>query len=220
MNGRRRWRVGRRGLLVGGLATAAAIPALGMARVETRKALFEEIGNSIMMTLELPSLFPRSDKDALASIDSGFDTTVRFSLELWERGTREPLGRRTIVRKIRRDPWKKKYVVRTRGTSGWVARTFDKREDAIEAVVTLDRVKVAAASKLERGGEEGPFYFVTVVAMRNPIADATETGGRKRRRRGRRDEWFTRLVDGLVGERAIAEEVVRAKTNPFYLVPR
>lgn len=218
----RKW-LTRRGFVVGTIATTTALPALGMARPDTlpsKKAVFEEIGNSIMMTIALPTLFRRADKDALASIDSGFDTTLRFTLDVWEHGTREHLGTRTIVRKIRRDPWKKKYVVRTKGTSGWVTRTFDKREDAIEAAITLDRVKVVAASKLERGGEEGPFYFVTVLAMRNPIADDTEADRKKRRRLGRRDEWFSRPVDVLAGEQAVAEEIIQIRTNPFYLVPR
>jgi len=213
----------RRAVVVGSLATATALPGLGMARPDTlpsKKAVFEEIGNSIMFTLALPTLFRRADKDALASIDSGFDTTLRFSLDVWKHGTREHLGSRTIIRKIRRDPWKKKYVVRTKGSSGWVTRTFDKREDAIEAAITLDRVKVIAASTLERGGEEGPFYFVTVLAMRNPIADANAADRKKRRRRGRRDEWFSRLVDVLAGEQAVAEETIQVRTNPFYLVPR
>lgn len=215
----------RRSVLRLGGATLVTASLMGLARPDTlptRKAVFEEIGTSILITLALPALFRRTDADALASIDSGFDTTLKFSLDVWEHGTRTHLGRRVIVRKIRRDPWKKKYVVRTKGSSGWITRTFDKRQDAIEAAVTLDRVRVISASGLQRGGEAGPFYFVTVLALRNPLAE--DTAGAKRRRRGRsgrRDlEWFGRLVDVLAGEQATAEEILNVRTNPFFLVPR
>ncbi|MEM6996476.1 MAG: hypothetical protein AAF721_38585 [Myxococcota bacterium] len=218
-------RLSRRALLRAAAAVAAVGPALGFARPDTlpgRKAVFEEIGNSIMLTLSLPTLFRRSDTDALASIDSGFDTTVRFKLDVWEHGTRKHMGTRVIVRKIRRDPWKKKYVVRTQGSSGWSSRSFAKREEAIAEVVALDRVRVIAATQLQRGGEAGPFYFVTVLAQRNPIEGSGSGGKRRRRRRGgRRDlEWFGHLVDVLAGEQATAEETLNIRTNPFFLVPR
>ena len=207
-------------LLVVGLALGAAAP-VRPDTLPSRKAVFEEIGNSIMMSLDLPMLFRRTDKDALKSIDSGWDTTLRFRLDVWEHGTRRHQASRTIVRKIRWDPWKKKYIVRTQNSSGWVSRTFAKREDAIEAAITLDRVRVVAASELSRGGEAGPFYFVTVLAQRNPIEDAT-THARKRPRRSARSDvdWFVKIVDVLAGEQAAAEEQVHLRTNPFYLVPR
>ncbi len=215
-------KLSRRALMRAAALVATAMAASGFARPDPRKAVFEEIGNSIMMTLSLPALFGRSDRDALASIDSGFDTTLHFTLDVWEHGSRKHMGTRVIVRKIRRDPWKKKYVVRTKGSSGWLSRTFDKREEAIAEAVSLDRVRVIKATKLSRGGEAGPFYFVTVLAMRNPIEDvAAGTKRRRRRGGGRRDlEWFGRLVDVLAGEQAAAEEIVSVKTNPFFLVPR
>jgi hypothetical protein len=89
--------------------------------------------------------------------------------------------------------------------------------------VTLDGVRVCSASLLERGGEAGPFYFVEILAMRNPLRpsggegdDGTET----RRGQGRDAEWFRRLVEQLAGERARAEQIVHVRTNPFFLVPR
>lgn len=215
--------VSRRAVLRAAALLVACAPALGLARPDTlpgRKAVFEEIGASVMISLSLPMLFRRADTDALASIDSGFDTTLRFTLDIWEHGTRRHIGTRVLIRKIRRDPWKKKYVVRTKGSSGWVSRTFDKREDAIADAVDLDRIRVVAAADLVRGGDAGPFYFVTVLAMRNPIEPAA-SGTRRERGRGRRDlQWFGRLVDVLAGEQAVAEEILNIRTNPFFLVPR
>lgn len=208
------------------LGAALGLPLLGFARPETlvqRPAEFAEIGNSIQMTLALPTLIRKSDLEALASIDSGFDTTLEYTLKVWEHGTRRLVATRTLVLKLRRDPWKKSYLLRTKGSSGWIKRSFDSRDEAIAAAVTLDGVKICSASLLERGGEAGPFYFVEILAMRNPLQsvggegdDGTET----RRGQGRDAEWFRRLVETLAGERARAEQIVHVRTNPFFLVPR
>ncbi|MCX4240732.1 hypothetical protein [Paraliomyxa miuraensis] len=223
----------RRTLLRGVLGLPAAAwplapllpPLLGFARPETlvqRSAEFAEIGNSIQMTLALPTLIRDNDLEALASIDSGFDTTIETTLKVWEHGTRQLVATRTIVVKLRRDPWQKNYLLRTKGSTGWIKRSFSERAEAIEAAVTLDGVKVCSASLLERGGEAGPFYFVEVLAMRNPLRVQRGGGGgtETRRGQGRDAEWFRRLVETLAGERARAEQVVHVRTNPFFLLPR
>lgn len=198
-----------------------ALPILGFARPDTlpiRRASFEEVGNSVLMTLSLPGLFKRYDRDALDSIDSGFDTTLHFTVKLWQHGTRHLVDTREILVRIRRDPWKNRYVVSTREGGTWAKRTFAERDPAIAAAVKLDRVKVAAATALERG-EDGPYYFVTVLAQRNPLAAPEDFAG-STGAAGRDLEWFGRLVDVLAGERAEAEETLHVRTNPFYLVPR
>lgn len=199
------------------------VPITAMVRPDAltvRKAAFEEVGNSVLVTLTLPTLFRRHDKEALASIDSGFDTTLEFTLKVWERGSNRLMGTRKHVVKIRRDPWKKRYVVSTRSETGWSRRYFEKRDDAIAAAVKLDRIRVISASLLERG-EDGPYYFVTVLALRNPLDGGSTRGPTASgRSRGRDLEWFGRLVDVIAGERPQAEEIVQFKTNLFYLVPR
>lgn len=212
----------RRRTVIGGLLS---LPLLALARPDTlvqRAAKFAEIGNSIQLTLSLPALIRKTDADALASIDSGFDTTIEYTLTVWEHGTRRKVDSRTVVVKLRRDPWKKNYLVRTKGATGWRKRTFAKRSDAIAAAVTLDAIKVCSASRLSRGGEAGPFYFVEVLAMRNPLrrSGGHGRGTETRRGQGRDADWFRRLVETLAGERARAEKVVHVRTNPFFLVPR
>ncbi len=171
------------------------------------------------MTLDFPSLIPARDADALKSIDSGFDTTLRYSLRVWEYGTREMVTSRVVVVKIRRDPWKKRYVVSRRGEAGWTKRFFEKREAAVVAATSLTRQKVASVAQLERTHEGGPYYFVEVLALRNPIDAPTDKDTQTRGRGGGRDlEWFSRLVDTLAGERARFEEKVHIRTKPFYLV--
>ena len=208
------------------VAAALGLPLVAFVRPETlvqRPAEFAEIGNSIQMTIALPTLIRKSDLEALASIDSGFDTTIEYTLKVWEHGTRRLVATRTLVLKLRRDPWKKHYLLRTKGSSGWIKRSFETRDEAIAAAVTLDGVKVCSASLLERGGEAGPFYFVEILAMRNPLrspGDEEDGGTETRRGQGRDAEWFRHLVETLAGERARAEQVVHLRTNPFFLVPR
>lgn len=216
-----RQRLGRRAVLAGLLGA----PLLGFARPETltkRSAKFAEVGNSIQMTLSLPALIRDNDKEALDSINSGFDTTLEYTIKVWEHGTRRLMASRVIVLKLRRDPWKKHYLLRTKGSSGWIHRSFQTRAAAIAAAVTLDGIKVCSASRLVRGGEAGPYYFVEILAMRNPLRKrrGSDHGTETRRGQGRDAEWFRRLVETLAGERARAEQVVHVRTNPFFLLPR
>ena len=104
--------------LFAGLLAVPAMPVIAMARPEaltSRKAAFAEVGDGVRMTLALPSLIRARDTDALKSIDSSFDTTLRYSLRVWEYGTRVKVTSRVVIVKIRRDPWKKRYVVSRRG---------------------------------------------------------------------------------------------------------
>lgn len=208
----------RRGVLAG----LASLPALGFARPQDlpkKRAVFEEIASSVQMTLSLPALIRKSDKEALDSIDSGFDTTLRYEIDVWAlHGARATkLASRTLIVTVVKDPWTKKYAVKTQGNTGKIRRTFATRDAAIEAAVTLDRIRICDTALLTRGTyEDGPYYFCSVLAMRNPVKDPPP--GRRRRRGGDRDlEWFGRLVDALAGERARAEEIVNVKTNAFYL---
>lgn len=209
----------RRTFVVGALSTPLL---LGFARPEAltvREAVFEEMGSSLVVTVDLPGLFKKHDTDALASIDSGFDTKLHFALKVWEWGKRRLVAQSVVVVKIRRDPWKKKYVVSTRGERGWSKRFFDDRAQAITAATTLTRVKVAATADLERG-DDGPYYFVEILAQRNPLTEDDKKRGATGRGEGRDLEWFGRLVEVLAGERAKAEETVHVRTNPTYLVPQ
>ncbi|MBX7080335.1 MAG: DUF4390 domain-containing protein [Nannocystaceae bacterium] len=200
---------------------AMVLPLGYYARPETlplKRASFEEVGSAVLMSLSLPALFRRYDREALESIDSGFDTTLQFTLKLWQHGSRKLIETREVLVRIRRDPWKRRYVVSTREDGVWTKRIFTERDAAVAAAVKLDRVRVAAVASLERG-EDGPYYFATVLALRNPLAPDADFGGATGAQ-GRDLEWFGRLVDVLAGERPEAEEIVHVRTNPFYLVPR
>lgn len=208
------------------VAGAVAVPFAAFLRPETlalRRASFEEIGSSVVMSLALPGLFRRGDKEAVASIDSGFDTTLVFHLRLWKYGTRERIEDIEQEVKVRWDPWKKRYLVRTKTDRGWSKREFESRDKALSVSTTLSRVRLVAAHALKRSkGDAGPYYFVEVLALRNPLMRPDELVTRRHSERsvGRDLEWFARLVDVVAGERAIAEESLHVRTNPFYLPTR
>lgn len=208
------------------VASVIAVPFAAWIRPEAlpiRRASFEEIGNSVLLTLAVPGLFRRGDKEAVASIESGFDTTLAFRLRVWKYGTKVRVGDTDHEIKIRWDPWKKVYLVRSRTENGWSKREFAARDQALAAATTLSRVRVAAADALVRAtANGGPYYFVEVLAMRNPMVrtDTSSPRAPSDRGVGRDLEWFARLVDVVAGERAIAEETVHVRTNPFYLPPR
>jgi hypothetical protein len=213
--------VRRRALLVG----IGALALTGLTRVEAlpmRTAVFEEVGDSVLMTVELPELLRKGDREALASIDSGFETSLVYEIKLLEHGT---LGELTTLRQvvgIHYDLWHKRYVVESRDPSGGAAkRYFGRRAAAISHAVTLRRLRIARASALERG-PDGPYYIATIHAMRNPMRSSSMTrptpaGGRGH---GRSPGWFRRLVEFLGGSQPVAEEVVHVRTNPFFLQPR
>lgn len=208
------------------VAGMVAVPVAGFVRPEAlpvRRATFEEIGSAVLLTLALPTLFRRGDKEALVSIDSGFDTTLLFELRLWRYGVREKIVDVEHTVKLRWDPWKRRYVVRAQTSTGWNKREFELRDDALAAATTLKRVRLTSSSALQRAEDgTGPYYFVEVLALRNPLLGPKgRLAERPSDRGGGRDlEWFSRLVDVVAGERAVAEETLHLRTNPFYLPPR
>lgn len=210
--------VTRRAVLLGAGATLIA-GAMRNDPLALRRARFEEVGDSVLMTVELPELFRARDREALASIDSGFATTVTFDVGVFEVGTHTPLETRYVVKTVQYDLWTQRYVVMTRESGrGAAKRYFPVRDAAIRAAIGLDRIRIARASHLQRG-EDGPYYYVRVIAQRNPLSQesVTTAQGRPTERNVR---WFTRLIDFLSARPPEAEETVAVRTNPFFLVPR
>lgn len=186
-----------------------------------RRAQFEEGGDWLLMTLDLPELFPARDREALDSIDSGFATVVRYDLELHRLGLTGPQKLIALEARIQYDLWNQRYVV-----SGYAdgqrttRRTFAGRADAIRAVTKLQRIRIAKTADLGRGAN-GPYYYVVVVARRNPVDPATVAGlDPATRARGSDVRWFARLLDFLADRAPDAEETLSVRTNPFYLLPR
>lgn len=209
---------GRRVFLAG---SSAALTA-GMVRsdpVALRRARFEEVGNSVLMTVDVPKLIRPTDRQALASIDSGFATTLTFDVGVFELGATEPITTLYVVKKIQYDLWTQRYVVVVREPGrGAAKRYFKTRDQAVKAALTLDRLRIVRASQLTRG-EDGPYYYARIIAQRNPLSQEGTVGadGRTQERNVR---WFTRLIDFLAARPPEAEETVAVRTNPFFLLPR
>jgi len=211
----------------GFFALLAALPLMsgagGLELLKPRRAKFEEVGDSVLMTAELPELLLLRDDDAMASLESAFRTRLEYEVALYRAGQSEPIELRRVTVLIQWDPWKERYVVETKEPDRTATRRyFVGRDEAIAAAVTLDRVRVARASALERGPKA--VYFTTVVGQRNPIEKgllSPEEGDGDGRGQGRDLSVFSRWVGIFIRATQSAEKTVAIKTSPaFYLVPR
>ncbi len=211
----------------GFLGLAAALPLLcaagGLELLKPRRARFEEVGDAVLMTVDLPELLLIRDADAMASLDSAFRTRLEYELSLYRAGQSDPVEQRRVTVYIQWDPWKERFVVETQeqGRSP-TRRYFIDRDEAIVAAIRLDRVRLARASALERGPKA--VYFATVVGQRNPIERgplAPDEGEGDGRGQGRDLSVFSRWVGIFIRATQSAEKTVAIKSSPaFYLVPR
>ncbi|MBK7823713.1 hypothetical protein [Nannocystis sp.] len=211
----------------GFLGLVAALPLLtaagGLELLKPRRARFEEVGDSVLMTVDLPELLLLRDADAMASLDSAFRTRLEYELSLYRAGQSDPVEQRRVTVYIQWDPWKERFVVETQeqGRSP-TRRYFIDRDEAIVAAIRLDRVRLARASALDRGPKA--VYFATVVGQRNPIEKgllAPDEGEGDGRGQGRDLSVFSRWVGIFIRATQSAEKTVAIKTSPaFYLVPR
>lgn len=215
----------RRALLRAGLALGLALPVMaapgGLELLKPRRAKFEEVGDSVLMTADLPELLLTRDGDAMASLESAFRTRLDYEIALYRAGQTDPVELRRVTVFIQWDPWKERYVVETKEADRTATRRyFAGRDEAIVAAIRLDRVRIARASALERGPKA--VYFATVVGQRNPIEKGLlspeDSDGRGQ---GRDLSVFSRWVGIFIRATQSAEKTVAIKTTPaFYLVPR
>ncbi len=211
----------RRGLLL----AALALPALGAGGLELlrpRRARFEEVGDAVLMTVAMPELLSTRDADAMASLESAFATTLVYEIVVYRSGVSGPFEQRTRTVKIQYNPWKERYVVTT-SDSGRPAqvRYYEGRDEAIARATSLERVRIARVSAMQRGSDA--VYFATVVAQRNPVDQdllTPQPGEEDERGQGRDLAVFARWVGIFVRATQSAEKTFAIKTTPgFYLVP-
>ncbi len=208
------------------LATVAALGA-GVRPDATllRRARFYDHGDRVTMDLALPDLLRPWDREAMAWLDSGFETLLVYDIALFETGSNRLVERHRDLVKLRYDYMGgAQYELKAYRDGRFVRRrTYTRPREAVRAAVRLRRVTVAATANLARAGARGPSYYVTVVAQRNPIEDpagAIEPDPSTGRGQGRDVQWFQRLVHFLAGELPTAEVALRVRTQPFYLEVR
>lgn len=211
----------RRALLLAGL-TLPLLGAGGLEFLRPRRARFEEVGDAVLMTVAMPELLSTRDSDAMASLGSAFATTLVYEIVVYRAGQALPFDQRSRVVKIQYNPWKERYVVTTSDTGRAAqVRYYTDRDEAIARATSLERVRIARVSAMQRGPDA--VYFATVVAQRNPIDQdllAPETGDEDERGQGRDLAVFSRWVGIFVRATQSAEKTFAVKTTPgFYLVP-
>ncbi len=210
------------------LILASWVVLAGAARPEAtllRRARFYDHGDRVTMDLALPELLRPWDREAMAWLDSGFETLLVYDVALFEHGTNRLVERHRDLVKLRYDYMGgARYELKRYRDGRFVRRrTYERPREAVRAAVRLRRTTVADAGKLTRAGARGPSYYVTVVAQRNPIDDAVGAVGPDPsvgRGQGRDVQWFQRLVHFLAGELPTAEVSLRVRTQPFYLEVR
>ena len=214
--------MGRRGFLAG----LGALASLGAVRPEPlvfRRARFEELGKHVVMTARFPELLRVRDREAMAGLESGFETKLVFDMAVYEHGTDNMIARHHRVVKVVFHYMKKEYLLTvTMDGKTVVRRWLPTRQAAVEAAVTFRRVPVVRTAGLARG-EDGPFYYVTIVGQRNPIDEAFAEPGLAPgagRAQGRDTRWFNSFVNFLAGDLPRAEASLRVRTQPFYLVTK
>lgn len=211
----------RRAFLATGLSLPLMLGVGGRELLRLRRARFEEIGESVLLSVSIPELLPARERDAMASIESGFATTLAFEIKLYRTGSSAVLARHTRVVKIQWNPWKERYSVQIRDPGrGPSTRYFSERAQAIEKAVSIERFRIAMAADIDRGRRAT--YFVTVVGQRNPldepVAEAEPTGGRGQ---GRDLSAFSRWIGIFIKSAPKAEKTVAIRSSPaFYLLPK
>jgi hypothetical protein len=188
--------------------------------LQPRRARFEEVGDSVLLTVALPELLSPQDAAAMAALESAIVARLRYAVEVHRAGDDAPLERRDVEVTLRWDPWKERYVVATaepgRGTT---TRYYADRDAAVAAAVTLERLRVARAGALERG--PAATYEAVVVGRRDPAERGLLAPGAGRAAPARDLGLFARWVGLWVGDGADADASLGLRTVPgFYLVPR
>lgn len=211
--------LGRRGLLTLGAALPLLMAAGGELEVlRPRKARFEEVGDTVLMTVGLPELLLTADTAAMTSLEAAFTTVLTYEIAVYRGREREPFERRRVVVRLHWNAWKERYVVTVEEPGrGLTTRAFSDRDEAIAAAVTLERLRILEAVALERGNDAT--YFATVVGQRNPVDRgllSPGSGGEPRV-----GSTFSRWLGIFIRAQQRAEKTVAIKTSPaFYLVPR
>jgi hypothetical protein len=207
------------------LATGLGLPLIaagGRELLRARRADFVEVGDSVLMSVELPELLSTRDRDAMASLESAFATTLVFEIKLYRSGSSRPISAQRRVVKIQWNPWKERFSVQT-SDPGQGTRTvyFRERNPAIAKAVALDRLPIARSSALGRGRNES--YFVTVVGQRNPITAALLPEDELVGGQGQGSDLaaFSRWIGIFIRDTPAAEKTFAIRTTPaFYLVER
>lgn len=211
----------RRRALLQIAAIGAVLPLVAAMPPEApilRRASFSEIGESVVMEIDVREILRASDDEAMASLESGFATRIAFEVGLFKMGGRRPLA---IVRReleLHYDPWNERWLMTTRDEGARPAtREFRLRRDLIAAATRL-RIRVGDTRSMQRGASNP--YFVRVSALRNPIV--VDDDPALAETRGQRSDLsvFSRWVGIFAASRPRAELVVELRTLAFYLVAR
>lgn len=213
----------RRGLLRAGAALGlVALTSSGLGpgdQLVLRRARFIERGDDVLMELDVPELFPATDRDAIASLEANVPTKLVFEIGVFPSYKRAPV--RVVHREVTiwRDPWASpsrfEVTVEDDGRRR-KPRYFDSAAEAVKAAVHL-RVRIAAVADVGRG--RNATHYVRISALRNPLEDTARPRRPDTRARNQDVAYLRQWISVFVRQRTRAEVALDIRTLPdFYLL--
>ncbi len=206
------------------LLAGASAPARADDQVEFIKlALAERRGQLVVKQLGVSSLL--FDRKAYRKLkENPLATVLVVRLYVYRAGREQPISYRLLSARIVYDLWLEKYEVRIDGPKGRVGSTHRRLDQAFRRITEFENVPVAALDSVVIG----PHHYLAMIAELNPVSEETMAEMRRWLTRpagttsiSRGQSFFGSFVSIFVNAKLPeADRVVRARSQPFYRVPR
>ncbi|WP_428262796.1 hypothetical protein [Haliangium sp.] len=191
--------------------------------VGLRLDLLEQEGQLVVKHIDLGTLlfdhgtYEQLERNPLA-------TVVVVRLYVYRDGEAKPVAFRLLTLRIVYDLWGESYEIRVDGVGERQTGRYQALPPAYRAITEIDGLAVADLGAVEIG----PHYYLGLVAELNPVSPETLAEVRRWLTRpagaaplSRETSFFGSFVSVFVNARLPeAERVVRARSQPFYRVPR
>ena len=209
--------------MVAAVATGSR-PALAEEEVEQLKLEFAERGDSLIVkSLYLsPLLF---DQDAYKKLAKNpLATVVVVRLYVYRKGSSTPVGYQLISARVVYDLWLEEYEVRIDGADERVSGRYKSLPQSYKVITEMHDIPIASLDDVVIG----PHHFLAAVIELNPVSAETQAEMRRWLSRpagtasfDRGTSFFGSFVSIFVNAKLPeADRVVRARSQPFYRVPR
>lgn len=199
-------------------------PAAAQKGLERIKLEFVERGDDLVVKRLIlgPLLFDEEAYDKLA--ENPLATVIVVRMFVHRKGSNEPVGFHLLSARVVYDLWLEKYEVRIDGPAGREGGKYKHLPDAYKAITEIGDIPVAKLADVAIG----PHHYLDAVIELNPVSEETQAEMRRWLARpagtaniSRGTSFFGSFVSIFVNAKLpAADRVVRARSQPFYRVPR
>ena len=203
---------------------ASPTSAVADAPLERLRLAFAERGQQLMVKeLQASSfLFDKNSYKKLAR--NPLATLLVIRLYVYRKGSSKPVGYSLISARIVYDLWLEQYEVRIDRADGRTSGRYEHLYEAYKQITEFRNLPIAALDDVVIG----PHHYLALVAELNPVSKATRSEMRRWLTRpagtaslDRGTSFFGSFVSIFVNAKIpAADRVVRARSQPFYRVPR